>query len=146
MTTIPTLTHTQYQENVIHHLLGQSLPDAADPDELTKACTAFVSVLVETDDREIHAALCERLLHGLHQLRAHCDNGLPSYLVEQVVAGEKLNTCVPERWQDASLQVITRGHSRTRLRGRCQPVWQKNSPGYCMIWFGCWRNMFRNRT
>lgn len=105
MTTIPTLTHTQSQENVIHHLLGQPLPDSADPVELTKACTAFVSVLVETDDREIHAALCERLLHGLNQLRAHCGNGLPSYLVEQVVAGEKLNACVPECWQDASLQV-----------------------------------------
>jgi hypothetical protein len=104
MTTIPTLTHTQSQENVIHHFSASRFP-TADPVVLTKACTAFVSVLVETDDRETHAALCERLLHGLNQLRAHCDNGLPSYLVEQVVAGEKLNACVPECWQDASLQV-----------------------------------------
>lgn len=105
MTTIPTLTDTQSQENVIHQLLGLPLPDFADPVELTKACTAFVSVLVETDDREIHAALCERLLHGLNQLQVHCDHGLPSYLVEEVVAGEKLHACVPECWQDASLQV-----------------------------------------
>ncbi|HDR2754917.1 TPA: hypothetical protein QCJ76_003541 [Enterobacter asburiae] len=105
MTTNPTLTHTQSEENVIHQLLTRPLPDTADPIVLSEACAAWVSVLVETGDRETHAALCERLLHGLNQLRAHCDNALPSYLVEQVVAGEKLNACVPECWQDASLQV-----------------------------------------
>lgn len=105
MTTIPNLKCTQSQENVIHQLLTLPLPDPADLVELTQACTAFVSVLVETDDRETHAALCERLLLGLNQLRTHCDRDLPPLLVEQVIAGEKLNACVPECWQDATLQV-----------------------------------------
>jgi hypothetical protein len=114
MTTNPTLTHTQSEENVIHHLLGRPLPDTADPIVLSEACAAWVSVLVETDDRETHAALCERLLHGLNQLRAHCENDLPSYLVEQVVAGENSTPAYPNVGRTPRYRWTTRRLSPTR--------------------------------
>jgi hypothetical protein len=63
-----------------------------------------VSVLVETDDVASRTALCERLLEALRRLRALCDVDLPPYLIEQLIMGEKLNSCVPDCWQD-TLQV-----------------------------------------
>ncbi|MGQ9452394.1 hypothetical protein ACP4QI_013025 [Leclercia sp. TB492] len=44
-------------------------------------------MLLETDDSETCTALCERLLHGLPQLRELCDADLPPYLVAQLIVG-----------------------------------------------------------
>ncbi len=64
-----------------------------------------MSMLLETDDSETCTALCERLLHGLRQLRELCDADLPPYLVTQLIVGEKVTSCVPECWQETALQV-----------------------------------------
>lgn len=62
-------------------------------------------MLVETDDAFTHAILCERLLAVLKRLRERCDAELPSHLVEQLIAGEKIVSCVPDCWQETTLQV-----------------------------------------
>ena len=49
--------------------------------------------------------LCKRLLAALKRLRECCDSELPSYLVEQLIAGEKITSCVPDCWQETVLQV-----------------------------------------
>ncbi|HHV7345619.1 TPA: hypothetical protein ACUNBP_002195 [Enterobacter ludwigii] len=105
MATIPSLSYALSEESAIHHLLHLQLPESADLFELADACTAYVSVLVETDDAVTHATLCTRLLAVLKRLRARCDSALPHYLVEQLIAGEKIVSCVPDCWQDTSLQV-----------------------------------------
>lgn len=51
------------------------------------------------------AMLCTRLLAALKRLRECCDSELPPYLVEQLVAGEKITSCVPDCWQETTLQV-----------------------------------------
>ncbi len=73
--------------------------------ELTDTCAAYVSVLVETDDAVTFATLCKQLLAALKRLRECCDAELPSHLVEQLIAGEKIASCVPDCWQDTALQV-----------------------------------------
>jgi hypothetical protein len=105
MTTVPSLSYALSEESAIHHLIHLQLPESADLFELADACTAYVSVLVETDDAVTHAILCTRLLAVLKRLRARCDSALPPYLVEQLIAGEKIVSCVPDCWQDTSLQV-----------------------------------------
>ncbi|PRW43443.1 hypothetical protein CSC04_4155 [Enterobacter roggenkampii] len=62
-------------------------------------------MLVETDDAVTFATLCERLLAALKRLRKSCDSELPPYLVERLIAGEKIASCVPECWQETALQV-----------------------------------------
>lgn len=89
MTTIPTLTYALSEESAVYHLIHLQLPDSADLFELADACTAYVSVLVETDDAVTFATLCERLLAALKRLRESCDSELPSYLVEQLIAGKR---------------------------------------------------------
>lgn len=64
-----------------------------------------MSVLVETDDLTSRTALCERLLQALHRLRKLCDVDLPPHLIEQLIMGEKLNSCVPDCWLDTLTQV-----------------------------------------
>ena len=105
MTTIPTLSYALSEESAVHHLLHLQLPDYADLFELVDACAAYVSVLVETDDAVTFAMLCTRLLAALKRLRECCDSELPPYLVEQLIAGEKINSCVPDCWQETALQV-----------------------------------------
>ena len=73
--------------------------------EPTDTCAAYVSVLVETDDAVTFATLCKQLLAALKRLRECCDAELPSHLVEQLIAGEKIASCVPDCWQDTALQV-----------------------------------------
>lgn len=105
MTTIPSLSYALSEESAVHHLLHLHLPDSADLFELADACTAYVSVLVETDDAVTFATLCKQLLAALKRMRERCDSELPPYLVEQLIAGEKIASCVPDCWQDTALQV-----------------------------------------
>ncbi len=60
---------------------------------------------MENDDAVTFATLCKRLLAVLKRLRECCDAELPSYLVEQLIAGEKITSCVPDCWQETTLQV-----------------------------------------
>lgn len=105
MTTTPGFSYALSEESAVHHLVNSSIPDSADLFELADACTAYVSVLLETDDAVTFATLCERLLAALKRLRECCDAELPPYLVEQLIAGEKITSCVPDCWQETALQV-----------------------------------------
>jgi hypothetical protein len=104
MATIPTLTYLPSDENVILQLISRPLPADADLFDVADNYAALVSVLVETDDVASRTALCERLLN-LRRLRALCDADLPPYLIEQLIMGEKTNSCVPDCWQDTLTQV-----------------------------------------
>lgn len=105
MATIPTLTYLPSDENVILQLISRPLPADADLFDVADNCAALVSVLVETDDLTSRTALCERLLQALHRLRKLCDVDLPPHLIEQLIMGEKINSCVPDCWQDTLTQV-----------------------------------------
>ena len=105
MATTPGFSYALSEESAVHHLINASISDSADLFELVDACTAYVSVLVENDDAVTFATLCERLLAALKRLRECCDSELPPYLVEQLVAGEKITSCVPDCWQETTLQV-----------------------------------------
>ena len=69
MATTPGFSYAHAEESAVHHLLHLQLPDSADLFQLADACTAYVSVLVETDDAVTFATLCERLLAALKRLR-----------------------------------------------------------------------------
>lgn len=101
----PGFSYVHAEESAVNHLLHLQLPDSADLFELTDTCAAYVSVLVETDDAVTFAMLCKQLLAALKRLRECCDAELPSHLVEQLIAGEKIASCVPDCWQDTALQV-----------------------------------------
>ncbi|THE56510.1 hypothetical protein EAI35_01430 [Enterobacter bugandensis] len=105
MATTPGFSYALSEESAVHHLINASISDSADLFELVDACTAYVSVLVETDDTVTFATLCKRLLEALKQLRECCDAELPPYLVEQLIAGEKIASCMPDCWQETILQV-----------------------------------------
>ena len=105
MATTPGFSYALSEESAVHHLISTSISDSADLFELADACTAYVSVLVETDDAVTFATLCTRLLVALKRLRECCDAELPSHLVEQLSAGEKIASCVPDCWQETTLQV-----------------------------------------
>ncbi|HDW3275400.1 TPA: hypothetical protein RMM66_002568 [Enterobacter asburiae] len=105
MATTPGFSYALSEESAVHHLINTSISDSADLFELADACTAYVSVLVETDDAVTFTRLCKRLLTALKRLRECCDDDLPPYLVEQLIAGEKVTSCVPDCWQETTLQV-----------------------------------------
>lgn len=105
MATTPGFSYVHAEESAVHHLLQLQLPDSADLFELAGTCAAYVSVLVETDDAVTFATLCKQLLAALKRMRERCDSELPPYLVEQLIAGEKIASCVPDCWQDTALQV-----------------------------------------
>ncbi|XGI82339.1 hypothetical protein ACED16_12060 [Enterobacter hormaechei] len=105
MATTPEFSYALSAESAVRHLINNSISDSADLFELADACTAYVSVLVETDDAVTFATLCKRLLTALKRLRERCDAELPSYLIEQLIAGEKITSCVPDCWQETTLQV-----------------------------------------
>lgn len=102
MATIPTLMYPQSDDSVIQQLLAKPLPASADRFAVADNCAALVSVLIETDDSTTRATLCDRLLHALRQLREHCDVELSPSLIAQLIAGEKLTSCMPDCWQDAA--------------------------------------------
>ncbi len=101
MATIPTLTYLPSDENVILQFISRPLPADADLFDVADNC----AVLVETDDATSRMALCERLLQALRRLRKLCDVDLPPHLIQQLIMGEKLNSCVPDCWQDTLTQV-----------------------------------------
>lgn len=103
MTTVPTLADRQTDEHIIQQLIAQPVP--ADLVETADRCAALASVLLETDDTPIRAALGERLLQTLRQLRQLCDADLPPHWVAQLIEGDKLTSCVPACWQDTAIQV-----------------------------------------
>ena len=105
MATTPKFSYVLSEKSAVHHLINHSISDSADLFGLADACTAYVSVLVETDDAVTFTTLCERLLAALKRLRECCDDDLPPYLVEQLIAGEKVTSCVPDCWQETTLQV-----------------------------------------
>ncbi|HDR2659505.1 TPA: hypothetical protein QCI56_004527 [Enterobacter asburiae] len=105
MATIPTLTYLPSDENVILQLISRPLPADADLFVVADNCAALVSVLVEIEDANMFTAFCERLLHALRKLRELCDVDLPPDLIAQLIMGEKLNSCVPDCWQDTLTQV-----------------------------------------
>lgn len=105
MATTPEFSYALSEESAVHQLITHPISDSADLFELADACAAYVSVLVETDDAVTFATLCKRLLTALKRLRECCDAELPSYLVEQLIAGEKITSCVPDCWQETTLQV-----------------------------------------
>jgi len=105
MATTPKFSYALSEESAVHHLINFQLCDSADLFDLADTCAAYVSVLVETDDAVTFTTLCKRLLAALKRLRECCDAELPSYLVEQLIAGEKITSCVPDCWQETTLQV-----------------------------------------
>jgi len=105
MATIPEFSYALSEESAVHHLINLELCDSADLFELADASTAYVSVLLETDDAVTFATLSEHLLATLKRLRECCDDELPQYLVEHLIAGEKITSCVPDCWQETTLQV-----------------------------------------
>lgn len=105
ITTIPTLTYPQSDEQIIPPSLTMPLSASADLFEVADRCAALVSVLIETDDRASRTALCEGLLHALHLLRERCDAELPPHLIAQLIQGETLNSCMPDCWQETAPQV-----------------------------------------
>lgn len=105
MATTPKFSYALSEESAVHHLINLQPCDSADLFDLADACAAYVSVLVETDDAVTFTTICKRLLAALKRLRECCDAELPSYLVEQLIAGEKITSCVPDCWQETTLQV-----------------------------------------
>ncbi|MFO3905998.1 hypothetical protein AAHD62_15935 [Enterobacter hormaechei] len=137
MATILTLSYLESDESVIHQLTALPLPVNADLFETAEHCAALVSVLVETDDAAGFTALCERLLHGLRQLRELCDADLPPYLVTQLIVGEKVTSCVPECWQETALQVdYAQALTQALLVGSLPPCVAKELTGllHDMVW------------
>ncbi|QGU15645.1 hypothetical protein GNG27_13585 [Leclercia sp. 119287] len=107
------------------------------PSALPLRCAALMSMLLETDDSETCTALCERLLHGLRQLRELCDADLPPYLVTQLIVGEKVTSCVPECWQETALQVdYAQALTQALLAGMLPPGVAKELTGllHDMVW------------
>jgi len=105
MATTPTLTSLPSDESVILQLLSQPLPVDADLFIVADNCAALVSVLVEIEDAKLFTVLCDRLLQALRKLRELCDVDLPPDLIAQLIMGEKMNSCVPDCWQDTLTQV-----------------------------------------
>lgn len=137
MTTLSNLYYSPSDESVIHQLTALPFPADADLFETAEHCAALVSVLVETDDAAIFSALCERLLHGLRQLRELCDADLPPYLVAQLIVGEKVASCVPDCWQETALQVdYALALTEALLAGTLPPGVTKELTGllHDMVW------------
>lgn len=105
MATTPEFSYALSEESAVHQLITHPICDSADLFELADACAAYVSVLVETHDVVMFATLCKQLLTALKRLRECCDAELPPYLVEQLIVGEKINSCMPECWQETTQQV-----------------------------------------
>ena len=63
MATNPEVSYAFCEESAVHHLINTSISDSADLFELVDACTAYVSVLVDTfgtgvvSDNELEAAV-----------------------------------------------------------------------------------------
>ncbi|MFZ3619411.1 hypothetical protein ACOYA6_09190 [Leclercia barmai] len=137
MTTLSNLTYIPFDESVFHPLIALPLPADADLFETADHCAALVIVLIETDDPATYTAICERLLHGLRHLRELCDADLPPHLIAQLIAGEKITSCVPECWQETALQVdYALALTQALLAGTLPPGVTKELTGllHDMVW------------
>lgn len=137
MTTISSPKYVLSEESVVHPLLTQPVSQSADIFELANACTAYVSVLVESDHDENNATLYKRLFVALKLLRERCDDDLPPYLVEQLIAGEKSGSCVPDCWLEAATQVdYALALTQAVMGGTLQPSVAKELTGllHDMVW------------
>lgn len=105
MTALPTLSYAQSEANFVQQLLSSPLTATVDLFEAADSCTAVVCILVETHDITTRKALCVRLLHSLNQVRELCDKDLPPHLIEQLIAGEKISSNVPDLWQETATMV-----------------------------------------
>jgi len=105
MATIPTPSYSHFEEDVLHQIITQPLPASADLFDVADACAAFVCVLIDTHDDEASHALCGRLLQALNQFRHLCDEDLPPHLIEQLIAGESVTSCIPDCWQETATLV-----------------------------------------
>jgi len=137
MANIPAFSYLQSDESVFNPLIALPLPSDADLFETADHCAALVIVLIETDDTATCTALCERLLHGLRHLRELCDADLPPHLIAQLIAGEKITSCVPECWQETALQVdYALALTQALLAGTLPPGVAKELTGllHDMVW------------
>ncbi|TLU69250.1 hypothetical protein FFB58_05590 [Enterobacter sp. MF024] len=137
MANIPAFSYLQSDDSILHPLIALPLPADADLFETADHCAALVIVLIETDDPATCTTLCERLLHGLRQLRELCDADLPPHLIAQLIAGEKITSCVPECWQDTALQVdYALALTQALLAGTLPPGIAKELTGllHDMVW------------
>lgn len=105
MTTKPSLSYAQSDENIVQQLLTQPLNATADIIELADISAAFVCVLIETTERDTRMALCTRLLQTLGKIREGYDTALPPHLAARLIEGESMSTCVPACWQETAIQV-----------------------------------------
>ncbi|HDS9360647.1 TPA: hypothetical protein QH850_003218 [Enterobacter chengduensis] len=137
MTIISSPKYVLSEESVVHPLLTLPLSQSADIFELANACTAYVSVLVESDHDENNATLYKRLFVALKLLRERCDDDLPPYLVEQLIAGEKSGSCVPDCWLETATQVeYALALTQAVMGGTLQPSVAKALTGllHDMVW------------
>lgn len=137
MTTLSNLTYIPFDESVFNPLIAFPLPADADLFETADHCAALAIVLIETDDTATCTTLCERLLHSLRQLRELCDADLPPHLIAQLIAGEKITSCVPECWQETALQVdYALALTQVLLAGTLPPGVAKELTGllHDMVW------------
>lgn len=134
MATIPTLSYLQSDENIIQQLITRPLPVDADLFDVADNCAALVTVLVESDDSVISTALCERLLQALYRLHELCDADLPPNLIEQLIVGEKMTSCVPDCWHDTATQIdYALALTQAVKGGHCPRTLQKSLRGCCTI-------------
>lgn len=96
LSTLPESSHV----NFIEQLIALPLPASADLFDVVDICAAFASALVEVGNIRERNALCGRLLHALDELERRCDDDLPPHLIEQLIAGDAVPSCMPDSWQD----------------------------------------------
>lgn len=105
MATIPTPSCSHFEEDVLHQIITQPLPASANLFDVADACAAFVCILIDTHDDETSHALCGRLLQALNLFRHLCDEDLSPHLIEQLIAGESVTSCIPDCWQETATLV-----------------------------------------
>ncbi|HGU9816787.1 TPA: hypothetical protein ACNFOY_000476 [Enterobacter chuandaensis] len=99
MTILSSLSESSHV-NFIEQLIALPLPASSDLFDVVDICAAFASAMVEVDNTRERNALCGRLLHALDELERRCDDDLPPHLIEQLIAGDAVPSCMPDSWQD----------------------------------------------
>ena len=130
MTAIPTLSYSHFEEDVIHQIITQPLSASADLFEVADACATFVCVLIDTHEVEASNALCGRLLQALNQFRHLCDEDLPPHLIELLIAGESVTSCIPDCWHEtATLVEYAQALTQALLSNTLPPPMAKSITG-----------------
>lgn len=105
MSVLSPLFYLSSHENFIQRLITLPLPASANLFDVVDLCTAFASAMVEADCVSERNALCGRLLHALGELERLCDDDLPTYLIEQLIAGDAAPSFMPACWQETVMPV-----------------------------------------